>query len=803
MSQKLTTEAEAEAAEAVVSMNSGLLGNKEFFKRRSSIANLIEASKEIQIKQYDPTRLGNNSSGPKKSSLLATQYSTPSTGNRDNVSANASQQSDIYKTTYGAAGGDANSTQQNNRPYYAPFGTNNNNTSSTTSAGISFSSSVGANTTNGSNYSNYYMQNYGTQVSSYHQYQQQQQNQLQKEPSKQQSQQSSNYYANLNNYQVGGQLNKVQYKFSAYTDKLKPAPAAKTEAERDTAAESTTVGDKSTETSNEMVDSTEKEALTEEDIDPSKFTSVKGVRLSFGAKRASDSTPRPFSCSYDGCPWSFARQSDQRRHIRSHEKPIFHCPYWKSDPTCHRNGGAFNRLDVLKRHLRLVHFVQFKQSDSGWCRICQKMFPNPKYFVSHCEKCAEEARPAQWRINDEVCGTITTSTNYDQGSENALVPSGSVPVVSSSSFINYKKKDDSGQTVAGSDKRLSFSKDMVVHQSAPMSTKPKITRTRVRKQHDALAAAKEAEAAAAAIASAGVKGATSTLSAYTMKETMRSAAYRQLPATVLDSIKKDSYSENGDTTNMPLDFSRSDSGISVAGGKSERIATDSGPHMDKSDLMGASTEQELLLAHMRDEQEMDDVSVVTSTLVVNSGPGPMTQPLYKGIKRIHHNQDEDLVSKRQKNNNNNGSKGTFQAAAENDKVAAESDSSDATKESTKTKPKGVTDDPTQKRAPTFTASNATAASAAMAGASGVPGKRRTKRGRPSNAELIMRMYNSKQAAEGEAGGSSDSAGSSAMNLSGSGIFPLSAHGTRTRGRGAGSNRQTLSSTIQAGHHVSK
>lgn len=794
MSQKPTTEAEAEAAEAVVSMNSGLLGNKEFFKRRSSIANLIEASKEIQIKQYDPTRLGNSSSGPKKSSLLATQYSTPTTGSRDSVSANSSQQSDIYKTTYGAAGGDANSTQQNNRPYYAPFGTNNTNSTSSTSSG-SVPSSVGANTTNGSNYSNYYMQNYGSQVSSYHQYPQQHP----QEPAKQQSQQSSNYYANLNNYQVGGQLNKVQYKFSAYTDKLKPEAAAKTDAGSETAAEPKIAGDKPSETASEMDDSIEKETLAEEDIDPSKFTSVKGVRLSFGAKRASDSTPRPFSCSYDGCPWSFARQSDQRRHIRSHEKPIFHCPYWKSDPTCHRNGGAFNRLDVLKRHLRLVHFVQFKQSDSGWCRVCQKMFPNPKYFVSHCEKCAEEARPAQWRINDEVCGTITTSTN-DQGNENVVVPSGNVPVVSSNSFINYKKKDDSGHSAVSADKRLLFSNDMVAHPSAPLSTKPKITRTRVRKQHDALAAAKEAEAASAAIASAGVKGATSTLSAYTMKETMRSAAYRQLPATALDSIKKDTYSENGGTTSMAIGSSRPGAGISVADDKGGKIAANSEPHLDKSDLMGASTEQELLLAHMRDEQEMDDVNVVTSTLVVNSGPGPMTQPLYKGIKRIHHHEDEDLASKRQKNNT--GSKGNFQAASENGKVVAESDTSDATEESTKTKTKGMIDEPTEKQAATTTstASNATAANAAVVGASG---KRRTKRGRPSNAELIMRMYNSKQAAGGEAGAGSDSAGSSAMNLPGTGIFPQPAHGTRTRGRGAGSNRQTLSSTIQAGHHVSK
>lgn len=118
-----------------------------------------------------------------------------------------------------------------------------------------------------------------------------------------------------------------------------------------------------------------------------------------GVQTSVVSADRPYPCPFEGCHWSFARLSDQRRHLRSHQKPTFHCPYWHSDPTCHRNGGAFNRLDVLKRHLRLVHFVQFKQSESGWCRVCQKMFPTPKHFVDHCEKCAQNARPAEWKVD--------------------------------------------------------------------------------------------------------------------------------------------------------------------------------------------------------------------------------------------------------------------------------------------------------------------------------------------------------------------------------------------------------------------
>ncbi|KAK9457945.1 hypothetical protein V1511DRAFT_491298 [Dipodascopsis uninucleata] len=111
----------------------------------------------------------------------------------------------------------------------------------------------------------------------------------------------------------------------------------------------------------------------------------------------SPSTARPYKCPHAGCKWTFARHSDQRRHLRSHYSPNFHCPYWRTDPTCHRNGGAFNRLDVLKRHLRLVHFVQLKDTDAGWCRLCQKMFPSPRVFVEHCEKCAESVQPTEWK----------------------------------------------------------------------------------------------------------------------------------------------------------------------------------------------------------------------------------------------------------------------------------------------------------------------------------------------------------------------------------------------------------------------
>lgn len=118
---------------------------------------------------------------------------------------------------------------------------------------------------------------------------------------------------------------------------------------------------------------------------------------------------RPYACTHDKCDWAFIRQSDLSRHMKSHQAPTFLCPYWRNDPTCHRNGGAFARLDVLKRHLKLVHFVKDKQTlmnhskeDPGWCRSCQRMFPNSKSFIDHCIDCASQFMPTEWKKKDET-----------------------------------------------------------------------------------------------------------------------------------------------------------------------------------------------------------------------------------------------------------------------------------------------------------------------------------------------------------------------------------------------------------------
>ncbi|RCK59093.1 Transcriptional factor SWI5 [Candida viswanathii] len=122
-------------------------------------------------------------------------------------------------------------------------------------------------------------------------------------------------------------------------------------------------------------------------------------------KRAiSKKAGKPFVCKHPGCTWAFARHSDLTRHTKSHAPPQYVCPYWRNDPTCHKKDGSFNRLDVLKRHLRLIHYVKDKQpmgqlspgDDPGWCRSCQRMFPNSKAFVEHCLDCAKNTTPTEW-----------------------------------------------------------------------------------------------------------------------------------------------------------------------------------------------------------------------------------------------------------------------------------------------------------------------------------------------------------------------------------------------------------------------
>lgn len=273
-----------------------------------------------------------------------------------------------------------------------------------------------------------------------------------------------------------------------------------------------------------------------------------------------DKLSKPYACKFPDCPWSFARKSDQRRHLRSHENPTFHCPYWQSDPTCHRNGGSFNRLDVLKRHLKLVHFVQFKQSESGWCRTCEKIFNSPKHFVEHCEKCAESIRPQnrevrapQPPLDKHQQEQIELEENQKRQMNKLRLQIQQIDSNAAAARDGVRSTDDDDDDDEDDDEdddrgppqpvhigstppnrgrggprpRLAFNRTTT--EPAPRAIgdlRARVTRTRVRKQYDSRAAEREAEAAAHATALIGAKAATSTLSAFTMKETAKSASRR-------------------------------------------------------------------------------------------------------------------------------------------------------------------------------------------------------------------------------------------------------------------------------------
>lgn len=157
-------------------------------------------------------------------------------------------------------------------------------------------------------------------------------------------------------------------------------------------------------------------------------------------------SPKPYRCAH--CTWSFTRPSDLRRHLKSHNAPQYHCPFWNvTYATCpHRNNGSFNRLDVLKRHLKLVHYepdneMVFKlkrknkkneqdgegntdtdgkelaevydeetgdlvtrRNDGGYCLSCSVHFTTAKDFIGHVSECALNTPMQEWKYKKN--GTI-------------------------------------------------------------------------------------------------------------------------------------------------------------------------------------------------------------------------------------------------------------------------------------------------------------------------------------------------------------------------------------------------------------
>ena len=118
-------------------------------------------------------------------------------------------------------------------------------------------------------------------------------------------------------------------------------------------------------------------------------------------------TERPEKCPFVTCDYhkkGFARRYDKQRHLLTHYKGTMVCGF------CPGSGSAaeksFNRADVFKRHLILVHGVekssltspkkspsakratsQSSNAITGKCSTCGVIFDNTENFYDHLDEC--------------------------------------------------------------------------------------------------------------------------------------------------------------------------------------------------------------------------------------------------------------------------------------------------------------------------------------------------------------------------------------------------------------------------------
>lgn len=151
--------------------------------------------------------------------------------------------------------------------------------------------------------------------------------------------------------------------------------------------------------------------------------SISKVKRSISSLSSSN-IQREFKCPH--CKWVFNRHSDLTRHLKSHNEPEYHCPFWHPEyETCpHKNKGSFSRLDILKRHLKLVHFHVFKNSNEqdsrlkrrngGECLSCGGVFLTMKDFIDHVGDCALNNPMEKWRYKKNGV-IVNVSKELDDG----------------------------------------------------------------------------------------------------------------------------------------------------------------------------------------------------------------------------------------------------------------------------------------------------------------------------------------------------------------------------------------------------
>ena len=155
------------------------------------------------------------------------------------------------------------------------------------------------------------------------------------------------------------------------------------------------------------------------------------VFLDLGSHMLTHQAERPEKCPIPTCEYhikGFARKYDKQRHTLAHYKGIMVCGF------CPGSGSpmekSFNRADVFKRHLTVVHGVKQlspqsrkkspsfgttkkatnSPSDIGKCSVCLHVFKSALEFYEHLDDCVlsvvQQEEPSE-AINEKALTAIS------------------------------------------------------------------------------------------------------------------------------------------------------------------------------------------------------------------------------------------------------------------------------------------------------------------------------------------------------------------------------------------------------------